>query len=295
MMYRVTENTVRKAVRKALRESPEGDWTLNEGFISMFFSALSSTLDELKNQYELDSQNERNAIGLEMFGKITNAIKEKLDKRGLLDKQESWNWDFEKIEWDNDEVVNVIAEVLGSRVAQDLPGAVKAIQTVSKLPAMPGLDANGKPKKQDNKEDQKESIEADYKSHAAVIKKATKDVARLYEDIATVTSGLPEGAALESMLESTQGAFGSTAVDFLHKMKSVDTVMSKAGYIKEKSKTLGAVIEKACKGLSDATRPGLENYKKQGNYKDGIAENASPSALIKKPDGGSGENKGEKK
>jgi len=295
MMYRVTENTVRKAVRRALRESPSSKWTINEGFISMFFNALSSTLDELKNQYEIDSQNEKRAVGLEMFGKITNAIKEKLEKKGLLDRQESWNWSFETVEWDNDEVVNVIAEVLSSRVDQDMPTALKAIQEVSRLPAMPGLDANGKPVKQDSKEDQKSSIESDYKSHAAVIKKATKEVARLYEDIATVASNLPEGAALESMLESTQGAFGSTAVDFLHKMKSVNTVMSKAGYLKDKSDNLGAVIERACKGLSDAARPGLENYKKQGSYKDGIAENASPSALIKKPAGESSEDKGEKK
>jgi hypothetical protein len=295
MKYRVTESTVRKAVREAILMSPSDRWTLNEGFISMFFNALANTLDDLKGQYEIDSQKERSAVHLEMFGKITNAIREKLEKSGAINRQDSWNFSLENLDWDNDEIVEVVAGVLEARVNQDLPAAVKAIQEVSRLPAMPGLDEKGKPKKQENQEDQKSSIEADYKTQAEVIKKATKDVARIYEDIAVVTSSQPEAGALEAMLESTKGAFGSTAVDFLHKMKSVDTVMSKTGYLKQKSDRLGSVIEAACKSLSNATKPGLDKYKSQGNYKDGIAETASPSSLIKQPSSDSGEGKGEKK
>lgn len=283
MKYTITERTLRKAVRSAILKSPTNKWSINEGFIENFFNSLADTLGELKTQYDNQQRLETIAKLSARHKDILAAVAAALQAKSIArDRNEPGSFDqyygFKKFNWKDEEVTNVILETLASRLSAVQNNTMSQIARVAELPAIPGLSKDGKSSqtKETDPAKQQESIEAAAKEQAAVIAAATEAVTRPISDIATILEG-NEAVYNEINMLIQNGGFGSTAVDFLHKLSHFNKIIEKAQYGKDLTPRLPQIIQPICQQISQTALTGLKKYQEQGNYKDGTAFNALPS------------------
>ena len=290
MKYTITERTVRKAVREAIRKSPRDNWTLNENFLSMFFNALAGALDNLKGQYEQDQAVARGAIMAERHKSFLTAARMALSKEGLQSQYGGGDsvLDFEgfkTFDWQNEQASQIIIDLLQRRLNEKVPTAASLIRRVADLPAIPGLSADGQSSAEgtDSVKAQTQTIEDKAKEQVEIINKAAEAVTMPFADIGTVSESDDKMYNdLSQLLESGDGAWGVTAVDFLHKVKHINTIAAQNQYGAGIDPKLSGPIKDACLKLSQAAEVGLAKYAKQGNYQPSIAWSAKPSDLIQK-------------
>jgi len=290
MKYTITESTVRKAVREAVKKSPKNDWVINENFLSMFFNALAGALDNLKNKFEEDSKIATGAIMAERHKGFLTAARLALSKEGLQSQYGGGDpvlgyEGFQTFDWQNEQASNVIVELLQRRLNEKVPAAVALIGKVAALPAIPGLSEDGQSSAEDSKsvKDQTQTIEQKAKEQASIISQASEAVTMPFADIGTICEGDEKlYGDMTQLLNSGDGSFGVTAVDFLHKVRHIDTVVGNNRYGANVDPRIVEPIKNACIKLKQAADAGLTKYANQGNYQTSIAWAAKPSDLIQK-------------
>lgn len=295
MKYRISESTLRRAVRNALHESPQDKWTLNESFIQAFFDALANSLGGLRQQYDNQQKMDAEAKMSVRYKDLISAVTDSLRAKGINQQygQPGYVGDgFVRYGWTEENVNNIILEVLSSRLNSTIMNTVAQIDRVSQLPAIPGLSSKegGAPAgaKDKTPEEQKAALDTAMKEHAQVVKDATAVVIKTLGDLVTILEGDRQiHTSLEQLV--AQAGFGSTSIDFLHKMSHFDEILKAGGYGRKFNQRLSDIIMPISQKIGDAARRGLSKHSQQGNYKQGIAFNALPSDALK----GAAQQKGE--
>ena len=288
MKYLISESKVRKAVRTALRNSPQDGWTINEGFIESFFDAIANSLGDLRRQYETQQTIEVNAKMRASRASLIDAIDAKIESDGIkkrsmndpayLDRDRA----FTRYNWGDQEITNIVIELLSVRLASSSMNSVSQIEKVAQLPPIPGLSSSGSSpsKKETDPAKQEEAVDAESKAHVETIRLATDVVTKTLGDIVTImTSDQAVSEQLNQLV--AQAGFGVTAVDFLHKIAKFDEIIKSVQYGSKFEKRLGPIIMPVSQRLAQAASRGLSKYAEQNNYKSGIAFNALPSDLLK--------------
>ena len=289
MKYTVTENRLRYAVRHALLNSGHNKWTLNEGFISMFFGALSNAYKDLASQYKQDQQREVAAKFLLTRKNLVAAIGAEMEAKGLSSQRGGMGSDkgqfsqyrgFAEYDWSDKESNTVITEVMTNRMNESLPRATRTINAVAAMPAIPGITKDGQSPVSDSKDEgeQADAIKKEAQTQNKTIDDAAQAVTFPFGDIATLFSGTSTYDDLEMLIKDA--GFGFTPVDFLHKVKHIDTIVRNANYGSAKfPPEISSLVKKACLTLRRDAETGLSKYEKQGNYKE-MSPLALPSEAI---------------
>jgi hypothetical protein len=164
-----------------------------------------------------------------------------------------------------------------------LPKALTQISKVANLPAVPGVSKDGTEAQSKEKgvENQEKSIETAAADQMSVIRPAADALSYVYGDIGTMLATTNAYGQMDQLIQDA--GFGSTAVDFLHKAKMLDTIAAESNYGASVNQEISAIIRDACQKVKQAADTGLQNYAKQSNYDTKTGTFAMPSdALVSK-------------